>query len=317
MTHDAEHIDEQSPINLKVRPETVDVGGEVAITATPAEGWHFTDETILVLDHEGNEVARGSFAWDVAEGKMRCGPLTARAPSETGNYEWKVVFAPEGADEDEAPEADLEPLATFPLAVGGHQLSVVAWDVPPAIEANGTFRVRIGIRCSSDCDATGWPFVVNDHEGREAARGEVGEEPWPGTASLRHAEIDLRAPSEAGTFTWSVVAPEPDADAPHSSGLTTLRLNVVSMADTTLTVTAVDAATGAPAGGLRVVVHPFRTVTDAQGVAVLQVPHGTHTIFVSGKNYFPFRATQELNGDATVRAELHIDREFSDADAWA
>lgn len=318
MTNDREDIDVQPPISLKVTPDTADAGGEIAITATPAEGWHFTNETILVLDHDGNEVARGAFGWDVVEGKMRCGPLTARAPSKTGIYEWKVVFAPEEmAEEDEAPEADPEPLATFPLAVGGHRLSVVAWDMPPAIEADGSFRVRVGIRCSSDCDSTGWQFVVHDQDGREAARGKVGAEPWAGTTGLRHAEAELRAPAETGTYEWTVAVIEPEADCPHTPTQTALRLNVVPAADSSLTVVAVDAVTGAPAEGLKVVVHPFRAVTDAQGVAVLQLPHGVHTVFVSGKNYFPFRATQELNGNATVRAELRIDREYSDADAWA
>jgi hypothetical protein len=82
-------------------------------------------------------------------------------------------------------------------------------------------------------------------------------------------------------------------------------------------VVAVDAASRAPVRGARVVVHPYRSVTDAQGVAELRVPKGTYRLFVSGRDYFPFRSDGEVRADITIQAELDADRGPTDAELWS
>jgi hypothetical protein len=69
--------------------------------------------------------------------------------------------------------------------------------------------------------------------------------------------------------------------------------------------------------GARVVVHPYRAVTDAEGVAELRVPKGAYRLFVSGGDYFPFRSDGEIGADVTIRAELDVDRGPSDAELWS
>jgi hypothetical protein len=51
-------------------------------------------------------------------------------------------------------------------------------------------------------------------------------------------------------------------------------------------------------------------------VARVRVPAGAYTLFVSGKKYFPFRSDCDLKADVTIRADLAVDRELSDADIW-
>jgi len=49
----------------------------------------------------------------------------------------------------------------------------------------------------------------------------------------------------------------------------------------------------------------------------LRLPKGVYTVFVSGPPYFAYKTTGNLTGDLSLTAEMHVDREFSDADAWS
>ena len=58
-------------------------------------------------------------------------------------------------------------------------------------------------------------------------------------------------------------------------------------------------------------------MTDDQGLATLNLAEGDYTVFVSGKTYFAYRTQGRIEGDLSITAELILDREFSEADAWA
>ena len=47
-----------------------------------------------------------------------------------------------------------------------------------------------------------------------------------------------------------------------------------------------------------------------------RIPKGEYRLFVSGKKYFPFRSDGEIKTNVTIKAELAVDRELSDADIW-
>ena len=78
-----------------------------------------------------------------------------------------------------------------------------------------------------------------------------------------------------------------------------------------------DAESGTPVEGARVVAHPYRTVTDERGVAEMRVPAGDYRLFVSGKGCIPFRFDGVVKADTTIRAQLAQDVELSDADIWS
>ncbi len=224
---------------------------------------------------------------------------------------------------------------------------VVVWDVPAAIERGRRFNVRIGITCPSARRPDGWQVEVRDHEGGSRATATVGEERWPGTEALYHAEVALVAPAAEGLYTWEAAAATRVASATdvrsatggaaepggvaetggvaepggvagaQTGGRARFGVRVVSSPDCLVTVVAVDAESGAPVEGARVVAHPYRTVTDARGAAELRVPAGEYRLFVSGKGCVPFRFDGEVKGDTRIRAELEQDRELSDADIWS
>jgi hypothetical protein len=200
-----------------------------------------------------------------------------------------------------------------------HATHIVVWDTPPAVECGAPFRIRVGVKCAAGCPAAGRTVEIRDADGRFAASTVVGDAPWPGT-SLYTTEIELRAPDTAGLHAWEAVAPgaggEDDRPA-HADTCTRFQVRAVTAPDYLVKVVAVDAQSRAPLQGANVVVHPYRAVTDARGVAEIRVPKGAYRLFVSGRDHFPFRSDGEIAADITIHAELDKDLGPSDAELWS
>ena len=219
----------------------------------------------------------------------------------------------------DASEGEVEASPGEADAGGGkpHDMRVVVWDRPAAIERGKRFAVRVGVACSSGCASAGWRVEVRDHEGERRATATLGDDPWPGTDALHHAEVALVASDAEGLHTWEAAALTDGLEVAHTGGRARFGVRVVSAPACRLTVVAVDAESGKPVEGARVVAHPYRTVTDARGMAELRVPAGEYRLFVSGKGSVPFRFDGQVKADKTIRAELAQDVELSDADIWS
>ncbi|MCY4633409.1 MAG: carboxypeptidase-like regulatory domain-containing protein [Acidobacteria bacterium] len=198
-----------------------------------------------------------------------------------------------------------------------HATRVVVWDTPPAVERGTRFAVRLGVSCSAKCRTAGWTVEVHDHDGSKRATTTLGDNPWPGTDALYHAEVALVAPDTEGLYTWQAAAQTGDTAVVHTAGSASFRVRIVSAPACLVTVVAADAESRAPVEGARVVAHPYRAVTDEHGVAQLRVPAGEYRLFVSGQGYVPFRFDGEVKADTTMRAELVQDVELSDTDIWS
>jgi hypothetical protein len=162
--------------------------------------------------------------------------------------------------------------------------------------------------------------AIRDAAGRSVASARVGDAPWPGTAALFHTEIELHAPDAEGLHAYEAsLETDPAADnrPTHTAASARFQVRAVPAPECLVKVVAVDAASRTPVRGARVVVHPYRAVTDAHGVAELRVPKGAYRLFVSGRDYFPFRADGEVSADVTIQAELAADRGPSDAELWS
>ena len=105
-----------------------------------------------------------------------------------------------------ASDAEASPRAADAGAAASGAARVVVWDVPAAIERGKRFTVRIGLTCPDARRSDGWQVEVRDHEGGSQATATVGEEPWPGTDALYHAEVALVAPEAEGLYTWEAAA---------------------------------------------------------------------------------------------------------------
>ena len=208
--------------------------------------------------------------------------------------------------EDQAPTGEMQP----------HDTRVVVWDVPPTVECGETFTVTVGVKCSSECRPDGWTVEVRDHDAVAQVSGTTSREPWPDTAGLHYVQVELNAPDTEGLYTWEVRVPANVPGVPHAEGVGRFGVRTVAAPVCLLTVLAIDLESQAPVEGAKVVAHPYRAVTDERGLAQVRVPLGEYRLFVSGKQYSPFRQDCDVKADVTIRASLAVDRELSDADIW-
>jgi hypothetical protein len=221
-----------------------------------------------------------------------------------------------------------------------HTTNVVVWDVPSAIVVGERFRIKVGMKCSNECDLTDSPFGIYDEglqlgsgirdpgseegsgigdqgskEGRRVATGTLSGETWPGTTGLYVAEVELEAPAAEGLYTWSVkgpstglrTGPESDLEIPHAEGSISFGVRVVSHPEYLVRVETVDQASQTPLSGARVVMHPYKAVTDERGIAEVRVAKGAYKLFVSQSRYLTFGLPVEVEADMTTRAELCVE----------
>jgi len=188
-----------------------------------------------------------------------------------------------------------------------HTADVVAWDVPSAIAAGERFRIKVGIKCAHECDLTNGDVAVFDHKGARIATGTLPGDLWPGTTGLYVAEIELEAPSVHGLYTWTVKGPGSSVGVPHAEGSVSFGVRVVSQPDHLVTIETVDHVNQVPLSGARVVMHPYRAVTDERGRAELRVAKGAYTLFVSQTRYLTLGLPVEVDADMSTRAELDLE----------
>jgi hypothetical protein len=185
-----------------------------------------------------------------------------------------------------------------------HAVNVVAWDVPSAIVVGEKFRIKVGIKCDHECDLANTDFGVYDQEGTQVAAGTLPVERWPGTTGLHVAEVALEAPAAEGLYTWSVKSSSTTAHAEES---VSFGVRVVANPEYLVTVQTVDGIDQTPLSGARVVMHPYRAVTDEHGIAKVRVAKGPYKLFVSQTRYVTFGLPVEVEGDMTAKAELYVE----------
>lgn len=195
-----------------------------------------------------------------------------------------------------------------------HAAQLNVWDVPFATVAGERFMVAVGVRCSAGCDLSGQELSIFDQAGAEAGKVKLGHDVWPGTEALYFAEVEARAPLTAGSHLWEVRIADRVSEVPHAAGSFPLVVRVVSPPDCEVTIRAVDREKQTPIEGAHVVMHPYRAVTDENGIAKVKVTRGAYDILVSGLRYVPVGTTVEVNADMITTAELDVDEPWESPD---
>ena len=189
-----------------------------------------------------------------------------------------------------------------------HAVELTVWDVPSTTVAGERFKVAVGVRCSAGCALNGQELGIFDQEGSRVGTARLGHDVWPGTEALYFAEAEARAPLTAGSHRWEVRVAAWVSKLPHASGSVPVVVRVVGAPDCEVTVRAVDRETQTPIKGARVVLHPYRAVTDENGIAKVRVTRGPYDILVSGSKYVPVCTSVEVAADMVTSAELDADQ---------
>jgi hypothetical protein len=297
--------------NVEVSPSEVDAGADlnVKLSCVPAED--LRGRTLSIKDENG-ALVEGIDAPQADAQPNDVLELLVKAPIRPGPYTW-LATSPANAEGGNSSE---EIATSFSFTVKPHATRLVVWGVPSAVETGQKFGIKVGVKCACECGPDDWAIEIRDHDTKTLATARPSGEPWPGTDALYTAELELTAPDAEGLHQWEARFPA-TALGTHSDCTASFGVRVVTAAECRLTVVAVDMESKAPVSGAKVVVHPYRTSTDERGVAELNVPKGKFRLFVSGRNYLPFRSDGEATEEVTIRAELVPDVGPSDADIWS
>ena len=303
----ASHSDEprgHMTCTVDVSPGVVDAGAEMTLRGrvSCSPPCDLRGHTLFIKDEAGAD-AGGAELTEFDGETNTTNEFVVRVPATSGAYTWSAV-CPEVV---RGGTSFAEASAPVSFTVTAHTPYVMAWDMPSGVVSRERFRVKVGIKCSNGCDLAGSGFEVRDHEGTQVAVGTLRDELWPGTASLYGAEVELEAPASEGLYTWTVKRRQSDLELPHAEGSFDFRVRVVGHPECLVTIEAVDKVSRTPLSGARVVMHPYRVVADAQGLARVRVARGAYKLFVSQTNYLTLGLPIEVTTDITARAELDLE----------
>ncbi len=229
--------------------------------------------------------------------------ITVKAPTKPGEYTWTALFPAQ----EKGGRVHRESSASFSFVVKPHHAtSMAVWDVPSAIPAGDRFRVKVGVKCSADCELADKQIEIYDHEGGRAATEKLGDVPWEGSSTLYWTEAQLESPGTEGYYRWTVKFPEPDLELPHGDASYTFGFTTVGPPEHVVTVEVIDKDTKTPIENADVLLHPYRGNTDEGGMARLMVPKGEYKLYVSKHKFETFQTTVEAASDVAVKAELLV-----------
>jgi hypothetical protein len=289
---------------VDVSPDIVDAGAEITlqgdVSCSPA--CDLRGHTVLIKDHSGADACRIELSeFDGVSNRSR--EFVVRAPSTPGQYTWLAVSPAVVKQSVSYAQAS----RAISITVKPHTMHVVAWDTPSAVVVGERFKMKVGIKCSSECNLAKRSFGIYDHDGKQIASSTLTGDRWPGTAGLYAAEVELEAPPCEGLYTWTIRAAGSDTELAHAAGGTSFGVRVVNHPDYVVTVEAVDKESQTPLCGARVVMHPYNAVTDERGVAEVRVAKGGYRLFVTQTNYLTFGQPVEVTADMKTRVELELE----------
>ena len=283
---------------------SIDAGAEFTLKVRAGSGCHAELESALVAirDSRGGELARSHLA-PTQDGAFETGEITLRAPPAPGEHAYRaLVFV----GEREGAVKEIGAL-DFVIRVQAHRTQLSVWDVPSAILAGDPFKMKIGVKCSCGCNLGGQRVRIFDPSDREVRLARLGCAPWPHTEALYFSEVTITPPAEPGVYAIQIVTTEWDTPLPHARGATDMSVNCVSAPHCSVTIRLLGLEDQAPVPGATVVAHPFRTTTDAGGIAKVDVPVGKYNVLISAPRYLPTSSQIEVASNMAVTVELDSD----------
>jgi hypothetical protein len=198
--------------------------------------------------------------------------------------------------------------------VAPHAMQLTAWDLPSAVAAGERFKFSVGVRCSAGCNLGGREFSLIDAQGQVVDTPKLGREVWPGTEALYVAEVNAVAPRETGRHQWQATMAGWHAETPHAAGDISLSVCVVGAPECEVTIKAIDREQQTPVRNALVVMHPYRAVTDDNGIAKVRASRGRYDILVSGFRYLAASTSVEVADDLVTVAALDADHPWTSAE---
>jgi len=260
------------------------------------QGW-----PVEVLSPEGL-VAAGELRVD--EGPDAEAELRPSAPLDPGEHDWRIALL--GPVDD---QVHYTPPLRLRVRTKAHETSMAVWGIGAPLAVGSVLRLRVGVRCAAGCDLSSEPVEVRDDADRLVCDARLGADPWPGTDALYVAEVGPIVPDDPGTYEWRAAFPADSLRLPHLDASAGFSFRVVPAPDHTVTVRVVDRETSAPLPSVMVFFDTYRTFTDRDGVARLELPAGTYSLMLRKQGYVAPAETVGVAGNLALQVRLHRPQE--------
>lgn len=198
----------------------------------------------------------------------------------------------------------------MPADLKAHEITLAIWDIPSPIAVSGRFAVKAGVRCSEGCPLNGQEILIRHPADTVIGRGNLGAEPWPGTAALYWTDLNLVAPAAEGTHVWDVTFVSANSEPLH--GLASSRFSFITVppAEHSVEVKIVDKSTDTTVGDVDVRFGMYRCHVGESGLARVELPKGCYDLVVYKLGYQAHPRTVEISADATVEIEIQPEPEI-------
>lgn len=264
---------------------------------------------VIICDARGTEMARARLETK-ADGTNETDDICIYAPKESGEYGLRAIVFSMG---DDGEAQDLV-AADFIILVKTHTVHLSVFEIPSAIPASSPFTIKLAARCAAGCNLGGQSLRIHEVTGGNLYITQLGHERWPETDALYTCEVKLTAPVEAGSHSLQLIAEKWTLDLPHTTKILDLSLNCVELPDCSINIQVVRFSDNTPIRGATVVAHPFRSMTDVNGMATLHVPKGTYELLVSASRHVPVSQLIEATENIFVTIELDADETWKSED---
>jgi hypothetical protein len=229
--------------------------------------------------------------------------FAVKAPNAPGEHTWNAVYK----GEKNAGLLHEESSTQFSFVVKPHVTSMVVWDVPSPIQLNDKFTIKVGVRCSAECNLGGLDIEILDHTQALIATAKLSDIPMSEATPLHWAEVELRAPGAEGCYNWSVRFAKPDLALAHEGSCCEFAFVTVRPPEHVVTVQIVDQVEKTPVANAQVIMHPYRGFSDERGIAIVKVTQGEYDLWIpKNEKYMKFRMAVKVDGDTEIKAELKL-----------
>jgi hypothetical protein len=195
--------------------------------------------------------------------------------------------------------------------VAAHETSLAVWDIPAPIILGQSVRLKVGVRCAGGCPLIDHEIELLDTAENKVAVTKLGSTPWPGTAGLYWAEVRVLAPLQEGTHLWTARFSRSAVEKAHSPSSLPFSLTTVKPPEHRVTIEVVQQNTNTIIDNSEVRLGAFRALTNADGVAILEVPKGTYELNAWKVGYEFATRNLEVSGDVSIKVELPVEPEPS------
>jgi hypothetical protein len=226
--------------------------------------------------------------------------ITIAAPEEVGEFQWTFVLPARDVDGTHYDEASLP----FSFRTQPHETSLAVWGAPSPVIVGQTFTVHAGARCTAGCALGGQSVEIRSADGTIVARGTLGDTPWPQTAALYWAPIDVCAPRDEGRFSWTVSFSAEAPQLPHGQASASFGFQTVRHPDHDVTIKVVEKDALVPVAGAQVRLGGHRASTDETGTARLSVSAGEHHLSLWKAGYDVPETTIRVSASQEVQVEV-------------